>query len=58
LLQGTSHGGGTGLLSKADWIHRLNTARRVAPSTTCDSINVGTTVKVPYTADYYFYGTP
>jgi hypothetical protein len=58
LLQGTSHGGGTGVLSKADWIHRLNTTGGVAPSTTCDSSNVGTTVKVPYTADYYFYGTP
>ena len=57
LLQATSHGG-AGTLSKADWIHRLNTTGGVAPSTTCDASNVGTTVKVPYTADYYFYGAP
>jgi hypothetical protein len=54
-LQGLSWGG-SGTLSQAQWIHRLNTDGGNAPSTTCDQNNVGTTQKVAYGADYYFYG--
>lgn len=55
LLQATAHGG-SGTLSRVNYVQRLNTTAGIAPSTTCDSTNVGTTQKVAYTADYYFYG--
>ena len=54
-LQGVAWGGDGGL-SQAQWIQRLNTDGGVAPSATCDQNSVGTTQKVPYTADYYFFG--
>jgi hypothetical protein len=54
-LQGLAWGG-SGTLSKAQWIHRLNTDGGITPTTTCDQNNAGTTEKVPYGADYYFYG--
>jgi hypothetical protein len=55
LLQETSTGG-TGVLSKTQFVHRLNTANGVAPSTGCDASSVGTIKNVAYSADYYFYG--
>lgn len=55
LLQETATGG-SGLITKTQWINRLTTDGGVAPSTVCDGSNVGTTQKVAYTADYYFYG--
>jgi Protein of unknown function (DUF3455) len=57
LVQETSNGG-TGTLSKAGYIQRLNTDGGIAPAITCDASNVGTTQKVSYTADYFFFGTP
>ena len=56
LLQATEHGGGTGTLNGADYIQRVNTSGGKAPTTTCDTTTMGTTQKVPYTADYYFFG--
>jgi hypothetical protein len=58
LLQGTSHGG-TGTLSRAGYIQRLFTDGGVAPSTACDQTVAGgaqASQKVPYVADYYFFG--
>ncbi len=55
LLAATEHGG-TGPITKTNWIHRTNTTGGLAPSTVCDVNAVGTVTKVPYTADYYFYG--
>ncbi len=55
LLQETATGG-VGPITKTQWINRLTTDGGVAPSTVCDSNNVGTTSKVAYTADYFFYG--
>ena len=55
LLQATSHGGG-GPLGLARYVHRLSTSGGVAPATTCDATSAGTSKKVPYTADYFFYG--
>jgi uncharacterized protein DUF3455 len=52
LLQATGHGG-TGALSEAAYVQRTNTDGGTAPAAPC---NAGTTQKVPYTADYYFYG--
>jgi hypothetical protein len=57
LLQATAHSG-TGTLSKALYVQRVNTTGGKAPATGCDSTTVGATTKVSYTADYYFYGTP
>jgi Protein of unknown function (DUF3455) len=43
-------------LSGAKFIHRVNTAGGVAPSTGCSSsADVGRTAFMPYTADYIFY---
>jgi Protein of unknown function (DUF3455) len=47
---------GTGVLSHADYIQRLNTDGGLAPASTCDGSNVGAVMKTPYTADYYFFG--
>jgi hypothetical protein len=55
LLQGVAHGG-TGTLSNARYIQRLDTDGGVAPTTACDPNSVGMTDKVPYGADYYFFG--
>jgi hypothetical protein len=55
LLQAVSHGG-SGPVADATYVHRLDTSGGVAPSAACDVGAVGTTQKVPYTADYYFYG--
>jgi hypothetical protein len=49
--------GGTGTLSKTHWVQRLNTDGGNAPGL-ANSCDAGATQKVPYTADYYFYGTP
>jgi hypothetical protein len=56
LLQTTSTGG-SGDLSKTAYIQRVNTNGGIAPTSTCDSTNVGAVEKVHYTADYYFSGT-
>jgi len=56
LLQAVAHGG-TGTLGDAQYIQRLNTDGGVAPTASaCDQGSTGTTQKVPYTADYYFFG--
>ena len=48
-------GGGEALMD-AKFIHRVNTAGGVAPSTGCTSVgDVGRTAFVPYTTDYIFY---
>jgi len=55
LLQAQSTSG-SGMIGTTTYVQRLNTDGGLAPSSTCDSQNVGTTSKTPYTADYYFYG--
>jgi hypothetical protein len=55
LLQETSNGG-SGEIAKTLWVQRLFTTGGNPPTATCDSGSVGTTQKVAYTADYYFYG--
>ena len=50
---------GSGTLSKTTYVQRLNTTGGLSPSAgSCDQGAEGTTQKVPYTADYYFYGGP
>jgi hypothetical protein len=55
LLEATSHGGG-GPMGLARHVHRLSTSGGVLPSAACDAANAGASQKVPYTADYFFYG--
>ena len=48
--------GGGEALTDAKFIHRVNTAGGLAPSTGCSSAaDVGRTAFVPYTTDYIFY---
>ncbi len=54
LLQAVSSSG-TGLLTTVQYVQRLNTSGGIAPTTTCDSTTSGTTTKVAYSAEYWFY---
>lgn len=53
LLTATEHSG-NGILSRVTTIQRINT-RGGQPSGDCDESHRGTEIKVPYSADYYFY---
>jgi Protein of unknown function (DUF3455) len=46
---------GSGALSRATTIQRINTKGGKAPSSGCDSSHSGQEVRVPYSADYFFY---
>jgi hypothetical protein len=46
---------GNGILSRATTIQRLNTKGGKAPASGCDAGHVNQEVRVPYTADYFFY---
>jgi Protein of unknown function (DUF3455) len=46
---------GTGVLSRATSIQRLNTKGGKAPSSGCDESHIGQELRVPYSADYVFY---
>ena len=46
---------GTGVLSGATTIQRLNTKGGKAPASGCDASHVGQEVRVPYSADYLFF---
>jgi hypothetical protein len=46
---------GTGLLSRATSIQRINTKGGKAPASGCDTAHAGQEVRVPYSADYLFY---
>lgn len=46
---------GSGVLSKATTIQRLNTKGGKAPASGCDASRVGQEVRVSYSADYLFY---
>ena len=56
LLITTQSVGPTGLFSKVTSIQRVNTMGGVAPAGGCDRGTVGTASRVPYTADYLFWG--
>lgn len=47
---------GNGVLSPATSIQRLNTKGGKAPASGCDASHVGQEVRVPYSADYLFFG--
>ena len=46
---------GSGVLSRATTIQRLNTKGGKAPASGCDASHAGGEVRVPYSADYLFY---
>ena len=46
---------GSGVLSRATTIQRINTKGGKAPATGCDGAHAGQEVRVPYSADYLFY---
>jgi hypothetical protein len=46
---------GKGLFSSIKSIQRLNTMGGSAPATGCDRTQANTEIRVPYTAQYYFY---
>jgi len=57
-LQANPNTGGEGVFANVTWVLRINTAGGVGPSGACDPALVGAdggTLRVPYTADYFFY---
>ena len=46
---------GSGVLSRATTIQRLNTKGGKSPASGCDAAHLGQEVRVPYSADYLFY---
>jgi Protein of unknown function (DUF3455) len=46
---------GSGVLSPATTIQRINTKGGKAPASGCDTAHAGREVRVPYSADYLFY---
>lgn len=46
---------GSGVLSPATTIQRINTKGGKAPASGCDASHAGQEVRVPYSADYLFY---
>ena len=55
LLLGAIPAGTDGKFAAVTSIQRVATRGGVAPTETCDATKVGQEVRVPYTADYYFY---
>ena len=55
LLRAKEHAG-MGIFSKIASVQRLNTKGGKAPANGYTQAKVGTEVRIPYTADYYFYG--
>ncbi len=56
LLLATTEHNGVGVLSGTQFILRFNTQGGLAPTTGCDTNHLGSETKVPYHADYSFYG--
>lgn len=46
---------GSGVLSRATTIQRINTKGGKAPASGCDTAHAGQELRVPYSADYLFY---
>ncbi len=46
---------GNGVLSRVSKIQRLNTKGGKAPASGCDAAHSGQEMRVPYSADYFFY---
>jgi hypothetical protein len=57
LLRVKSHDG-SGALSKAGLVRRVDTQAGVAPTTACDATQASTEARMRYTARYLFYAAP
>jgi Protein of unknown function (DUF3455) len=55
LLLATKSVGADGSFSKVTSVQRVNTVGGVAPKAGCSQATAGTTARVDYTADYYFF---
>jgi hypothetical protein len=55
LLLSTQSVGGKGAFSQVSSIRRVHTAGGTAPREHCSTAETGKLVRVPYTADYYFF---
>ena len=55
LLLSAQSTSGKGVFSHVTSIQRVNTTGGKAPAEGCDSAHAGRSVRVPYTATYYFY---
>lgn len=49
---------GSGIFSNVHSIQRLNTTGGVPPGESCGAANANQVVRVPYSANYYFYAGP
>lgn len=56
LLLNVDRGSGTAPFTDTRYVQRVRTSGGVAPNARCDPSRVGALEKVPYTADYFFYG--
>ncbi len=54
LLLATKSVGSQGAFSKVSSVQRVNTVGGVAPKSGCSQSQLGMSVRMPYTADYYF----
>src|SRR5258706_791418 len=46
---------GPGVLARTTYVQRVNTAGGLAPASGADAAHAGQEVRVPYTAEYFFY---
>jgi hypothetical protein len=56
LLLKSKSNAGAGVFTQTQSIQRVNTVGGKAPASGCDQAAVGKEARVPYTADYFFYG--
>ena len=56
LLLSVDGHGGSGTFTDTRYVQRARTSGGVPPNEPCDASRVGTLQKVPYAADYFFYG--
>jgi hypothetical protein len=57
LLLSTRSVGGPGRFANVTAVQRIHTVGGLAPSRPCDSAAIGSTERVPYTADYLLYAS-
>lgn len=55
LLLTAAPAGAEGRFGKVSSIQRVGTAGGTAPAGGCDRTTIGTPIRIPYTADYYFF---
>jgi Protein of unknown function (DUF3455) len=58
LLLRSKSNAGKGIFGKTQSILRLHTIGGLAPTSPCDASHAGQRMRVPYSADYYFYDAP